>query len=198
MKIGFFGGSFNPPTKAHFNIAKKVLKEASLDKILFVPMGDSYQKQGLASEVDRLNMLRIMCSSSNAKNLEVSEIELKRKEKMHAIDAFRLIKNTYPEDEKFFIMGADNFIKLSTWNGSEELINNYNYIVIERGDIDLNKYIEQNPILKTCKLQIIKNSEHKTSSATEFREMLADNKNQSIVQDEVYNYIIKNNLYKSI
>ncbi len=61
MKIGFFGGCFNPPTNAHINLAIKVLKESNLDKLIFVPVGDFYQKQDLVSEEHRYNMLKIAC-----------------------------------------------------------------------------------------------------------------------------------------
>jgi len=61
MKIGFFGGSFNPPTKAHIELAQKVIEKYVLDKVIFVPMGDFYVKEGLASSKDRLNMLKLAC-----------------------------------------------------------------------------------------------------------------------------------------
>lgn len=48
MKIGFFGGCFNPPTIAHINLAKKVLEKCNLDKLIFVPIGDFYSKKDLA------------------------------------------------------------------------------------------------------------------------------------------------------
>ncbi len=49
MKIGFFGGSFNPPTNAHICLAQKAIKECGLDKVIFVPMNDYYRKNNLAS-----------------------------------------------------------------------------------------------------------------------------------------------------
>lgn len=59
MKIGFFGGCFNPPTNAHINLAKKVLKECKLDKVVFVPVGDFYDKKELVPAKHRYNMLKI-------------------------------------------------------------------------------------------------------------------------------------------
>jgi len=49
MKIGFFGGSFNPPTNAHIALAQKAIKECMLDKVVFVPMNDYYRKKELVS-----------------------------------------------------------------------------------------------------------------------------------------------------
>lgn len=198
MKLGFFGGSFNPPTKAHLNLADKAIKECSLDKVIFVPMGDFYKKLGLAKGIDRFNMLKIACSAYENNKMQVSDLELREEnKKIYAIDAFRLIEKEYPKDDKFFIMGADNFIKLTSWRNSEELINNYKYIVFERGNINLTKYINNNKDLMKCNINIIQNNEYKTDSSTEFREFLKNGKKQGIVQEEVLDYIIKNNIYKN-
>ena len=57
MKIGIFGGSFNPPHKIHQKIANYLVKNNYLDKVIFVPTGSNYEKPYLASEQDRYNML---------------------------------------------------------------------------------------------------------------------------------------------
>lgn len=49
MKIGFFGGSFNPPTNAHIYLAKEAINQCNLDKVIFIPMNDYYKKKNLAS-----------------------------------------------------------------------------------------------------------------------------------------------------
>ena len=74
MKIGFFGGCFNPPTIAHIELAKKALAECNLDKVIFVPIGDFYKKKELAPARDRYNMLKIACEDID--RIEVSDIEL--------------------------------------------------------------------------------------------------------------------------
>ena len=56
MKIGIFGGSFNPPHKKHENIAHSLIEENYVDKVIFVPVGEFYQKKDLASFKDRLAM----------------------------------------------------------------------------------------------------------------------------------------------
>ena len=65
MKIGFFGGSFNPPSIAHLKLAKKAIKECKLDKVIFVPIGDFYDKEDLAPISDRIQMLKISCKNCN-------------------------------------------------------------------------------------------------------------------------------------
>lgn len=189
MKIGFFGGSFNPPTNAHINLAKKAIEEAKLDKVIFIPMGDFYEKTGLEKAKHRLKMLQIACLNSGTNNLEVSDLEIRVNKKLYAIDAFRLIEESYLNDDRYFIMGADNFINLANWKDSYDLIHKYNYIVFEREDIDLKKYINnkfENNVI------IIKNDVHKTTSSSKARENL----NEDILPKGVLEYIKENFLYK--
>lgn len=198
MKIGFFGGCFNPPTNAHINLAKEALKICQLDKVIFMPMGDSYPKQGLAKAKDRYQMLKIACKSSKVKNLEVSDLEIKTKQRWYAIDAFEFITKCYAEDELYFMMGADNFIALGNWKESEKL-RKYQYIVFERDAIDLRKMIENSDILKEYqdKIQMIQNQQYPKDSATKFRNLWASKttKDQDIVPKEVLRFIIKNKIY---
>ena len=75
MKIGIFGGSFNPPHKMHKNIALNLIKNKYLDKVIYVPTGNKYNKKDLIDAMDRYNMLKIMIEGY--KNLELSNYEIK-------------------------------------------------------------------------------------------------------------------------
>lgn len=129
-KIGFFGGCFNPPTLAHFEIVKNALTEFNLDKVIIVPMGDKYQKQDLISFEHRFNMLSKMFE--NEKNVDISRMQANQEEVSYAIDSFKKIDNIYENDERYFIMGDDNFSKIETWKDGKELIKNRKFIVFER------------------------------------------------------------------
>ena len=198
MRIGFFGGSFNPPTNAHISLAKKALEECNLDKVIFVPMGDSYKKKDLVPASHRYNMLKIICDANES--LEVSDLEINIDKEMYAIDAFKLIEDKYKFDDIYFIMGADNFINITKWKESETLTNNYKYIVLDRENIDINKYINDNENLKTHinQIKIIKNEEFKNHSSTELRSRLKKKKSndKNKLPREVLEYIAINNLYR--
>ena len=92
-RYGFFGGSFNPPTKAHEELAKEIMKEFNLDKLFFVPVGNTYQKNGLIDEKDRYRMLNILFEEEE--KIEVSDLELQTKQILKAIDVFSLIEEKY-------------------------------------------------------------------------------------------------------
>ena len=105
-------------------------------------------------------------------NLEVDDIEIKENKKLFAVDAFKLIKEKYSKNcEIFFIMGSDNFEKMSKWKEYNK-IKNQKFIVINRN-----------------KNQI---------SSTKIREMIANNNSevQKYLSKEVYKYIEQNKLYK--
>ena len=123
------------------------------------------------------------------KQLEIEKIGVESKIKLYASDTFKLIKEKYNKDDIFFIMGSDNFRKMPTWKNYEDLIKNYNIIVIER---DRKKIRNENP------KNIIEFIPEKLASAdsTKIREMIKNNENtQEYLNPKVYEYIKKNNLY---
>ena len=169
MKIGFFGGSFNPPTYAHLNIAKDALAQAKLDKFFFVPVGNTYKKPELIDEKYRYKMLELMCN--NEKNIFVENIEMNQTNNISTINAFDMIEekyiNTYENVEIYYIMGADNFIKLPNWNDAEKLIQKQ-YIIFKRDNLNLEKFIEENELLKKYQknfkiLELGKNKDYRSS-----------------------------------
>lgn len=131
QKIGFFGGCFNPPTNTHINLANNLIKEGKLDKVIFVPVGDYYQKQDLVPAIHRYNMLKIACK--DFENLDVEDIASMHQKKLFATDTFKLIHEKYNKDvEIYFIMGSDNFKKMPTWKNYEEIKDRYKYLVLDR------------------------------------------------------------------
>ena len=131
-KIGFFGGCFNPPTLAHFKIVKNVLNDFNLDKVLIVPMGDKYQKQDLISFEHRYNMLQKMFE--NEEKVEISRMQANQEKISYAVDSFKIIDEEYRNDERYFIMGSDNFSKIETWKDGKLIIENRKFIVFERNN----------------------------------------------------------------
>lgn len=143
QKIGFFGGCFNPPTNIHIDIANKLIKDKILDKVIFVPMNDFYNKQSLIEAKHRYNMLKL--ATINYKNLDVDDFEIIENKKMYAIDAFEIITNKYKDSCKlFFIMGSDNYENMHNWKAYEKIKKNYKYIVIERNWETVNSTMVRN------------------------------------------------------
>lgn len=186
MKLGFFGGSFNPPTIAHYNLVKQALLQYNFDKVYFVPMNDYYPKPGLISIDDRIKMLEKMCEHDE--KICVSTIEKEIPNHSTAIDSLMLIENRYSNDDVYFFMGEDNFSKMKTWKDYENL-KKYNYIVFQRDEKCHSQINLENVIY-------MKNSENLKISSTIIRNRLKNNQSiDEFVTREVKNYILENKLY---
>ena len=193
MKIGIFGGSFNPPHKMHKKIAIELIKKHYVDKVIFVPTGSKYKyKNNLLSDKVRLEMLELMCRDNN--NLEVSDYELKE-HVVYTYETLNYFRNKYKDDEIYFICGTDNLSYIDKWKKGEDILSNNKLLVIKRNTDDINILLEK---YKDYKDNIIVTKiEENEISSTKIREMIYNNKRVKDYLDEsVYSYIGENNLYR--
>ena len=193
MKIGIFGGSFNPPHKMHKTIAIELIKKHYVDKVIFVPTGSKYKyKNNLLSDKVRLEMLELMCRDNN--NLGVSDYELKE-HVVYTYETLDYFKNKYKDDEIYFICGTDNLSYIDKWERGEDILSNNKLLVIKRNTFDINTLLEKYKDYKdNIIVTDIKESE---ISSTKIREMIYNNKRtEDYLDDSVYSYIRENNLYR--
>ena len=193
MKIGVFGGSFNPPHKMHLDIGVQLTNKQYVDNVVYVPTGSKYKyKNNLLPDKNRLEMLEILTKSQEY--LDVNDYELKD-EVVYTCETLAYFKELYPNDEIYFICGADNLSYIDKWKNGEEILNNYKIIAMKRKGEDieelLKKFVDyQNNI-------IVADVEQQDISSTDIREKLKNNENVLDVLDkDVYEYIRKNKLYE--
>ena len=195
-KLGFFGGSFNPPTYAHINVAKMSIEKFNLDAVYFVPVGNLYNKPSLIDENYRYKMLELICDDK----IMVENIELGRKQTLNTLQAFELIEQKYKSTENYYIMGADNFEKLPTWKNAKELIENFKYIIFERNGSDSKSLLGTQEILKQNKnnFEFLDEKKYSNVSSGIIRELIqnGDYKEcEKYTKPEIVQYIEENNLY---
>lgn len=199
--IAVYGGSFNPPTIAHEKISKDILSLNNVDKFIYLPVGDKYEKPELISSCHRLNMLEIMVNEirkSGITSVEVSDLEVKSKNLLYTIDSLRAIKNIYKDKDIAFVMGTDNLIDFENWEKPIELLEEFYFIVIERKNQSVEEILERFKFLKkyTNKFIILKKTSYEAVNSTFIRENI---NNISLIKDyvnkEVLEYININNLY---
>jgi len=192
MKVGIFGGCFNPPHKAHKDIALKLLKNSYLDKVIYVPTGNKYNKKDLASDLDRYNMLKLICNKNNS--LEVSDYEFNNT-LTYTYQTLDYFKTIYPSDEIYFICGIDNLKQLNTWKNYKYILSHYKIIVINRNKEDFDKVIEH--YKQYVSNIIVSNIESSRISSTMIRKHIQNNNYNlsNILDEDVIKYIKKNNLY---
>ncbi|MBR4604356.1 MAG: nicotinate (nicotinamide) nucleotide adenylyltransferase [Kiritimatiellae bacterium] len=127
MKIGIFGGSFDPVHNGHVNVARRAIEELSLDRLLVVPAATSPFKQGESGagapyEFGAAQRLMLVRAAFNGlEKIEVDDRELVRGGVSYAIDTVRAVAAENPGAELFFIIGEDSLAGLERWREYDAL-----------------------------------------------------------------------------
>lgn len=196
MKIGVFGGSFNPPHKMHIEIAEKLLDKHYVDKVIYVPTGGQYKyKSNLIDDQKRYEMLKLITDKDE--RLMVSDNELKDYV-VYTCETLAYFKEKYPEDEIYFICGTDNLSYMDKWKNGEDILRNYKILVVDREGNDVNELIEKFSLYKNN--IVVAPIELNNISSTEIRELIKKRKYdelKGLVPKDVIQYIKENRLYES-
>lgn len=190
MRIGIFGGCFNPPHNMHKKIALELIEKNYLDQIIYVPTGNQYKKEDLIDASKRYQMLCLM--TKDHPNLLVSDYEIKT-QKSYTYQTLSYFKKKYPEDEIYFICGSDNLLDFSTWNNYQYILDCYKILVIRRNDDQIDE------ILAKYKNIISVNIPMSNLSSTRVRDLMKEKKYEDLstkLDSSVIQYIKKNKLYK--
>jgi nicotinate-nucleotide adenylyltransferase len=130
MRVGIFGGTFDPVHMGHLRVAEEVRVDFSLDRVYFVPAFAQplkRQKEAASAE-DRLRMLNNALRGNSF--FKVSDIEIRRGGISYSIDTIRTFSKRF--EEMFFILGADAFSDIGLWRSHEELFGLANFVVMMR------------------------------------------------------------------
>ena len=122
MKIGVFGGTFNPPHNGHIRLAKAAADELKLDKLLVIPSCIPPHKIAakLADGQERLEMCRLAFGCDP--RFEVSPMELERGSWSYTVETLRELKALYPDSELYFIVGSDMLESFDKWYLWQEIL----------------------------------------------------------------------------
>lgn len=202
-KIGIMGGTFNPIHKAHIAMAYAALEQSSLDRIWFMPSKKPPHKshKGLLSEEVRKKMIQLAIQDEPA--FELSEFELRRHGTTYTAETLQLLKEDYPGDAFYFIMGGDSFFQIENWYLPEQIMALCTIIAISRDGVGQEKMMTQAAYLERkyqASVQLVHMPDIPISSSL-LRELLKepDRNREKILPflpAQVYNYIIENTLYE--
>mgnify|MGYP001268975278 CR=1 FL=1 len=122
MRLGVFGGSFDPVHYGHLLLAESCQQQARLDRVLLMPAAQQPLKPHapLASAADRVAMLRLAIADRPA--LAVSTVEIDRGGVSYTADTLRALQKQHPHAELFFLLGADALADLPTWREPEAIL----------------------------------------------------------------------------
>lgn len=135
MRLGIFGGTFDPIHLGHLILAESCRESCRLDRVWFVVAGAPPHKPGGRTHVDhRLEMARIAVAGHPA--FEVSERETERPGPHYSVDTLEAIRRDRPDDELFFLIGADSLVDLPGWREPGRIAGLATVVVVNRPGID--------------------------------------------------------------
>jgi len=193
MRIGIFGGSFDPIHSGHAIIAQHIIGSGAIDRLWLMVSPLNPLKEGrprLVSDADRLRMVEMV--SRPMQGVETTAFEFTLPRPSYTIDTLNALQAKFPDDEFYLIIGADNWEVFDKWRNSDEILAKYHVLVYPRLGHEVNIPAELGERVQLVDAPIIE------LSSTEIRNRLAHGKSvRYYVPDEVLNYIRHHNLYRN-
>src|ERR687886_317178 len=140
LKVGIFGGTFDPVHQGHMVIAEQVMGELDLSQVVFVPGGIPPHKETSsvrASAADRLAMVEAAVEGNERFSIDRVEIDAGRP--MHSVETVSILKESSPEHELYFITGADEVSNLLAWKEPDRLLEQVVMVAATRPGYDLSR-----------------------------------------------------------
>jgi len=203
-KIGILGGAFNPPHLGHLILAKRALKAARLQKIIFMPCGiPPLRKSNLAETKDRLAMVKILIKDNPL--FKISDYEIKKGEKgkkSYTYETIKYLKKKYPDYQIYWILGEDSFREMieGKWKyDGLKMLAEAHFLVADRKKHPFNlktlpkKFKEKS---KKFLKKVIRLNLNVPVSATQIRkEIKKGKKRNKFLPPEIFAYIKEKRLY---
>lgn len=190
MRIGIYGGSFNPIHIKHTKVINELL-DKYLDKIIIVPAGDKYTKNNLIEAKHRINMIRLAVKPDRRKVIDDYECGLERK---YTYQTLNHMKKLYPDDEIYFVLGMDNLDEFDTWKEYEYILANFKILACRRNNYNFDEVVKKYEKYKDN--IILTNLKEINISSSFIRKNIDDERINEYLDEGVVRYIKENELYK--
>ncbi len=198
-KIGIMGGTFNPIHIAHLILAESTYDQLNLDKILIMPSKNPPHKihENILSDEHRIQM--ILLAIENNPHFELSKMELERDGLTYTAETLEGLTKQYPEDEYYFILGADSLLQIEQWKDPEIIFQLSHIVAAGRDLLPRNEMVEQINHLTEKFDAIIHYLQipNMDISSKSLRQSKKDGKSiRYYVPDKVEQYILEHQLYQ--
>jgi nicotinate-nucleotide adenylyltransferase len=189
VKIGLFGGTFDPPHTGHLIVAQDALIRLGLDRLIFIPAATPPHKQDreITPAAIRLAMLR--AATAEDPRFEVDDLELRRGGPSYTVDTLRTYLTAQPDAELFLIVGADQYEEMHTWHEANEVRRLARLAVLSRAGCEAQQAKERVAAVPVTRIDI---------SATDIRKRIrAHEPIRYLVPVAVEELITRHRLYRS-
>lgn len=206
MKIGVYGGTFNPPHLGHAAAARAVVELLKLDRLLIIPAGLPPHKElpaGSPTPEQRLEMTRLASDQLGlGDRVEVLDVEIHRHGKSYTADTLAALKARYPDDELWLLMGTDMFLTFQAWHEPERILSLAGIAAFGRTEADTEELfsVQRDYLYRTypqARLFTLTIPGVVDISSTELREKLARGEGANFLPPAVYGYILREGLYNT-
>ncbi len=203
MKIGVYGGTFNPPHLGHLTSARFAMDYLGLDRLLFMPAGDPPHKELPPNSPPAQTRLELMEAAADSMLLpgrvEVDHMEVRREGKSYTADTLQELHDQYPDDELWLLMGTDMFLTLQHWKKPEVICSLAHLAAFARTQADTGEMLElQAKYLSEtygAKCAVIQLPQITPVSSTQLRGLLAKGEGRQYLPPAVYGDILRQGLY---
>ena len=188
MRIGIFGGTFNPIHFGHLVLAEQAYEKLNLDKVIFIQSFYPPHKKSanIAEAKHRYNMVKLAIQSNP--RFEISDIEIKRRGRSFLIDTLTQLKAMYPKAKLFFISGSDVSDTMAKWKSIDKILSLAKFILAKRPGYRLKKYNKDISVISITELDI--------SSSMIRSKIKSDKSIRYLMPLRVYRYIKQKGLYQ--
>ena len=206
MKIGVYGGTFNPPHLGHLTAARAVFELLGLDLLLLIPAGLPPHKElpaGSPTAEQRLEMTRLAGEQLGlGDKVRTLDIELERGGRSFTSDTLVQLKAQYPDSELWLLMGTDMFLTLQAWHEPEKILSLAGIAAFGRTEEDTEELFsaQREYLYKTypqARIFTLTIPGVIDVSSTELREKLAKGQGGNLLAPAVYGYILREGLYNT-
>lgn len=135
MRIGLYGGTFDPVHLGHLILAESCREQCSLDRVIFIPAGSPPHKRGRELTAGHLRAEMLEFAVAGYPEFVVDQSEIKRSGPSYTVETVRAFRQDHPHDELFLLMGADSLFEFLLWKEPREIATLTSLIVVNRGPL---------------------------------------------------------------
>ena len=198
-RIGIIGGTFNPIHYAHLFVAECAREQFKLDRVIFIPSGESYFKRGQDIPSGEIRYQLVKKATEDNPFFKVSRIEIDRPGDTYTIETLEQLSEMYPGDELYFIVGADTLNQIDKWVRYEDVLRACTILAAVRDDTDeenlQNRINELTKMVPEAKIESIRMGRIEISSTMIRERVKADKSIKYLLPESCIEYIALKGLY---
>ena len=197
MRIGLYGGTFDPIHTGHLIVIENAINYMNLDKVIILPSSNPPHKKHKKKTATNIRVEMVAEAIKDNDKIILSTYESTDQTVRYTHETIRYFKKYFPEDEIFYILGEDSFLTIDTWRNYEDILDE-NIIVFTRSNIDSDsELVKKVEIIKKDNPNIfLINNLNINISSTLIRGLVKDEKSiKYLVSDGVKYIIEKRGLY---